>query len=161
MKRPEKISPVRLLPAILLFLAVILVGCGAGDESEEQPAAIDGEGISVEGSWVRPARAGRMSAGYFLITNFEDVDDTLTGISSGAAELTEIHESYEREEGMMGMREVPELTIPAQSTVTFEPGGLHIMFIQVSQSIEEGDQVEVTLHFANYGDLAVELPVRQ
>lgn len=161
MKRPEKISPVRFLPAILLFLAVILTGCGAGDESEQQPAAIEGEGISVEGSWVRPAQEGRMSAGYFLITNFEGIDDTLTGISSGAAELTEIHESYEREEGMMGMREVPELTIPAQSTVSFEPGGLHIMFIQVTQSIEEGDQVEVTLHFANYGDLAVELPVRQ
>lgn len=159
----EKTANRYLRPApIFAFLCTVLlvISCQI-NEREQQEAFVDGEGISIEGAWARPAAAGRMSAGYFLITNFEQVNDTLTGVSSGAAELTEIHESYEQEGGMMGMREVPELEIPAGSTVSFEPGGLHIMFIQLTESLEEDDEVEITFHFANQDDLTVSLPVRQ
>jgi len=146
---------------LILFIAFTFnTGCQSGGEEASGDFIVEGEGIAVEGSWARPAGEGRMSGGYFIITNFEDVPDTLTGISSDIARYTEIHESYESENGMMGMREIPELVIPAQSTVTFEPGGLHIMFIQLNESISEGQEIELTLHFSNKGDLLLLMPVR-
>jgi len=90
-----------------------------------------------------------MSAAYFLISNFNEEDDQLIGVESDVAELVEIHESYEQEEGMMGMREVPEVDLPSQSTVRFEQGGLHIMLIQVTRTLADEDTFELTLHFEN------------
>jgi len=145
---------------ILLFAFTFNSGCQSDREERSADYIVEGEGIAVEGSWARPAGEGRMSGGYFIITNFEDVPDTLTGISSNIARYTEIHESYENESGMMGMREIPELVIPAQSTVTFEPGGLHIMFIQLTEAISDGQEIELTLHFSNKGDLLLLMPVR-
>jgi len=148
----------RLVISCLLIFS--LQGCGNGDEPGDSLLA-EGEGISVEGAWTRPGGEGRMSAGYFLITNFEETADTLTGVSSEISRLTEIHESYELEEGMMGMREVSSVPLQPRSTVRFEPGGLHIMFIQLRQEIRDGDQVEIELQFAGREPLTVTLPVRR
>lgn len=148
--------------SILIVILAFLFHSGCQSEQGERSASttVEGEGIAVEGSWARPAGEGRMSAGYFLISNFDDVPDTLNGISSNIARYTEIHESFENENGMMGMREIPELVIPAQSTITFEPGGLHIMFIQLTESLSDGQEIELTLHFSRKGDLLLLMPVR-
>lgn len=148
--------------SILIMLLAFMFHSGCQSEQDERSAntTVEGEGIAVEGSWARPAGEGRMSAGYFLISNFDDVPDTLTGISSNIARYTEIHESFESESGMMGMREISELVIPAQSTIAFEPGGLHIMFIQLTESLSDGQEIELTLHFSGKGDLLLLMPVR-
>jgi copper(I)-binding protein len=146
-----------LIPVILLPL--FLLSCSSGDQVDE-PTIIESEGIHIEGAWARPGAEGRMSAGYFLITNYAASDDTLISVHSEAARLTEVHESYDRGEGMMGMREVPELIIPAGETVRFEQGGLHIMFIQLTRSIEDGAEIELTLNFAQEGEKIIVIPVR-
>jgi periplasmic copper chaperone A len=120
------------LPLFILF-PFLLIGCSSDSEKQAEPL-IEGEGISIEGAWARPASEGRMSAAYFLLTNFEEQDDKLVGVVSDVARLVEIHESYESGEGMMGMRELPEVDLPAQSTVRFEQGGLHIMLIQATRT---------------------------
>ena len=132
---------------LLVFALFFVISCSG--ETEQQEEVVDGEGIQIEGAWARPASEGRMSAAYFLITNFEESEDALVGVESDVAQLVEVHESYEREEGMMGMREVPEVTLPAQSTVRFEQGGLHIMLIQVTRTLADGDTFELTLNFSN------------
>jgi periplasmic copper chaperone A len=154
-----KIKSVALLLLITLSTGLI-IGCGGESEPQSDSAEISGEGIHIEGAWARPASEGRMSAAYFLITNFENENDTLISVQSDVAQLVEIHESYELEEGMMGMREVPELEIPAQSTVRLQQGGLHIMLIQVTQTLADGDTFELTLNFARTGEQTVEIPVR-
>jgi copper(I)-binding protein len=150
--------------SILLLITLILFflsgGCDPGEETADRSATFDGDGISIDGAWARPGSMGRMSAGYFLITNFEDEPDTLTGVSSNIAQLTEIHESYEQQEGMVGMREVPEVVIQPNSTISFEPGGLHIMFIQLTEALSEDEEFELTLHFSGAGDVELKIPVR-
>ncbi len=120
----------------------------------------DKSGINVEGAWARPASEGRISAAYFLISNFENEPDVLLSVQSDVARNVEVHESYEREEGMIGMREVPDLEIPAQSTVRFEQGGLHIMLIQLTRQLQDGDTFDLTLTFENHGDITVTVPAR-
>ncbi|WP_083750196.1 copper chaperone PCu(A)C [Rhodohalobacter halophilus] len=143
-----------------LFITLLAIGCAGESDTEQQSAEFSGEGVEVEGAWARPASEGRMSAAYFLISNFNDSDDQLIGVESDVAQLVEIHESYEREEGMMGMREVPEVDLPSQSTVRFQQGGLHIMLIQVTRTLADGDTFELTLHFDNSESQTIEVPVR-
>lgn len=145
---------------ILLLASRILSGCQTDRDEMRAAQIVEGERIAVEDPWARPGSEGRMSAGYLLITNFEDEPDTLTGISSNIARYTEIHESLENESDMVGMQEVEDLVIPAQSTVSFEPGGIHIMFIQLNESLTDGEEIELILHFSNTGDLLVSMPVR-
>lgn len=150
-----------------LFAAITLLlttGCSSGEQQQEQsqtqPEMTEGEGIQIEDAWARPAFEGRMSAAYFLVTNFETEPDTLLSVESDVALVVEVHESYESEEGLMGMREVPQVYIPAQSTIRFQQGGLHIMLIQVTQTLVDGDTFFLTLNFARSGQQTVSVPVR-
>lgn len=146
--------------ASLLLFVLVMAGCSGETQESAESFEISGEGIQIEGAWARPASEGRMSAAYFLITNFEDQNDNLISVQSDVAQLVEIHESYELDNGMMGMREVPELEIPSQSTIRLEQGGLHIMLIQVTRTLADGDTFELTLNFANHGEQIVEIPIR-
>ncbi len=145
---------------LLVFCALIISSCTGQSDRTDESALITGEGIHIEGTWARPATEGRMSATYFLITNFEDEPDTLIGVQSDVAQLVEIHESYQMEGDMMGMREVPQLEIPAQSTVRLQQGGLHVMLIQLTRTLSDGDTFELTLNFANSEDITIEIPAR-
>lgn len=62
--------------------------------------------------------------------------------------------------GMMTMQEVDELVIPAGETVVLEPGGYHIMLMDLAEPLKTGDTFEVTLTFSNGGDMVVEVEVR-
>jgi periplasmic copper chaperone A len=159
MKRSPFTSATMPITALLLSVLFLIAGCEA-EQPRTDAEMIDGEGIHIEGTWARPASEGRMSAAYFLITNFEDEPDTLLSVQSDVARLVEIHESYEREEGMMGMREITELEIPARATVRLEQGGLHIMLIQVTRTLADGDTFELTLNFTGHGEKTIEIPVR-
>lgn len=145
---------------VMLTALLLLTSCGSGEDEKNESLRIDGEGIEVEGAWARPGSEGRMSAAYLLITNFEETADTLINLESNASQLTELHESYEMEEGMSGMREVEHLVIPSRTTVRLEPGGLHVMLIQLLRDYSEGDVIELTLEFSGGQMVTVSIPVR-
>lgn len=144
-----------------LFMS-ILAGCQSEQPAETAGAETGvGQGIVIEGAWGRPAAVGQMGVGYMQIRNSSSEADTLTAVSSEVARQTELHESYELEEGMMGMREIEQLAVPAGSTVSLEPGGLHIMLMQLTEELAEGDQVELTLTFTSQGEVPVTLQIRR
>ena len=100
-----------------------------------------------------------VGAGYLTITNTGTADDTLVSATSPAAGVTQIHE-MKMEGDVMKMNEVEGgLVIPAGQSVTLEPGGFHIMFMELKQAFVEGSMVPVTLTFANAGTVEVELMV--
>jgi copper(I)-binding protein len=61
----------------------------------------------------------------------------------------------------MGMKEVDQIDIPAGETVTLEPGGYHIMLIDLAKPIESGDTVPVTLDFEKAGKIEVDATARE
>jgi copper(I)-binding protein len=61
---------------------------------------------------------------------------------------------------MMGMREVAQIDLPAGETVRLEPGGLHIMLLDLVEDLEPGDTFELTLDLDNGDDLTVTVEVR-
>lgn len=62
--------------------------------------------------------------------------------------------------GMMQMRQVSSIPVPAGATVTLEPGGLHLMLIDLAAPLTAGQTFDITLEFASGERLVVPVTVR-
>ena len=100
-----------------------------------------------------------MSAAYFTLTNATSEADTLLSASSDVTQNTQIHLSYETEDGLMGMEEQAYVEIPANSSVQFRQGGLHVMIIQPKRDLAAGDTIQISLKFSSGKLLEFPVPV--
>jgi copper(I)-binding protein len=139
--------------ALALLPFLFLLACGEGDP----PGPPE---VRVEDPWARAMSAGGNSAVYLTLVNAGGREDLLRGAETGAAASAEIHES--RMEGeVMRMREVGEIPVPAGAEVELAPGGLHIMLLDLQQSLTPGDSLELILHFRETGAVELRVPVRR
>jgi len=99
--------------------------------------------ISVKDSWVRGTVASQSATGAFMELTSSD-DATLIGVSSPVAGVVEVHEMT-LDNGMMKMRALPRLDLPAGKTVALRPGSYHIMMMNLKQPLKKGDSVPLTL----------------
>ena len=98
------------------------------------------------------------AGGFVTIENSGEMPDRLVGATSPIAGRVEIHE-MRMEDGTMIMRPADGgVEVPAGGTATLEPGGLHIMFMELKDKLVEGESVPVVLNFAGAGD--IEVPFR-
>ncbi len=104
--------------------------------------------------------AGGNGAAYFTVRNDGDTADRLIAVSSPLA-MAEMHESVMAEDGTMSMNPVAGVDIPPNGSVEFKRGGLHIMFMGITEPPAVGDTVSLTLTFQNAGDVTLDLPVRE
>jgi copper(I)-binding protein len=118
--------------------------------------------IAVGHPWSRLAPANApVIGGYLTLTNTGSQPDTLVGGSATIAERVEIHE-MRIEDGVARMRPLPAgQEIAPGATVELQPGGTHLMFINPERAFSEGERFEVTLEFANAGEVAVEFVVQR
>ena len=117
--------------------------------------------LTIEDPWARPAFQGDNSAAYLVISNMTDQGDGLIGVSSDVANITEIHLSKMDTEGTMTMERQDLIGIPAGETVNLEPGGLHVMLMNLVQDLNVGDKFDLTLEFQRAGDIVLEVEVKQ
>jgi len=101
------------------------------------------------------AQAG---AGFLTITNSGDAD-RLVGATSEVAEIVELHTHVE-DNGMLSMRKVDAIDVPARGRVALKPGSFHIMFIKLKGELKQGERIAATLVFERAGNIAVTLPVK-
>ncbi|WP_417580397.1 copper chaperone PCu(A)C [Pelagibacterium sp.] len=101
-----------------------------------------------------------VGGGYVAITNTGDQADRLVSAESSFSPDVQIHEMAVVDD-VMKMQQLPEgLEIPAGETVTLAPGGLHLMFMNISEPFVEGQTVPVTLTFERAGAIEIELAVQ-
>jgi copper(I)-binding protein len=62
--------------------------------------------------------------------------------------------------GMMSMRQVTEIPVPADGSVALEPGGYHVMLLDLKQDLTAGQTVPVTLTFSSGATTTVDAEVR-
>ncbi len=106
-----------------------------------------GDVVAVMDAWVRTAVAGgKANAGFMTLVNVGSQDVILADVESRAFRGVEIHEMT-MTDGLMKMREVPDLVIPASGQVRLEPGGLHLMLMGPTREIVAGQTLEITLTF--------------
>jgi periplasmic copper chaperone A len=103
--------------------------------------------VTVADPWVRGTVPGQRATGAFMKLT-SPTDTALVGASSPVAKVVEVHE-MKMDGGMMKMRAVPELRLPAGTAVTLSPGGYHVMLMDLTQTLKEGDSVKVTLTFVD------------
>ena len=112
--------------------------------SQEKPA---GDVVAIMNAWVRATQpAAKVNAGYMTLVNVSSEDVTLAKVQSEAFEKIEVHEMI-RVDGLMEMREVTDLVIPAKAQIQFEPGGKHLMLIGPRAHLTTGQKVAMTLTF--------------
>jgi len=116
--------------------------------------------LELTNLWTRatPPKAPT-GGGYLTITNSGSEDDTLIAVSTPVSEKGELH-IMEVKDGIMTMHPVEGgIVIPAGETVTLAPGGLHLMFIGLKESLKEGGMLPVTLTFAKAGTVETTLHI--
>lgn len=147
-----------------LTLLFVITACADEQPTSEVPppaeAPVPADTFAVVDGWAAVASEGGTTAGYLTIENGLATADTLQGVTGEDMDRVEMHETYEREDGLRGMRPVEALVVAPDGRVRFEPGGLHLMLINMDRALAVGDSVEVTLSFAEHGPYPLTLPVR-
>ncbi|MDR8391233.1 copper chaperone PCu(A)C [Aliifodinibius sp. S!AR15-10] len=145
-----------LLVFVSFIFGILLISCRA--EKGNINADLPQNKIEVRDAWARPAKLGMTGGAYLTIANGMENTDTLVSVTTNAALITEIHQSYEKD-GVSGMRPVGELPIEARSITELKPGGYHIMMMQLSRDLTTGDSISLRLLFSQYGSVKLNVPV--
>ena len=144
-----RFTPVRLSTRSLALLALLLV-------ASLSPAALGD--VVITDPYFRETPPGQeRTAGFFVATNDSKQDCVLVAASAPGIERLELHE-HRHEGGMMRMREVETLPLPAAGTLELRPGGYHLMGFGVSP-LTAGDTVAVNLDFGGCGAQTVPFSV--
>lgn len=107
----------------------------------------DGDAVAIMNAWIREAHPeATTNAGYMTLINVDSEDVTLVKVESPAFDKVEVHEMA-TVDGLMKMRKVAELTVPAGGQARLEPRGKHLMLMGPQRHLEEGEAVDLTLTF--------------
>jgi len=124
-------------------------------------AGCSSRGLTVTDVWGRPSPSAAPNAAFYLIIENNGGEDRLVSADSPACGTAELHEMYDKGDGVMGMRPLQGIEIPAGGSVTLGPGGLHVMCIGRLADFTPGDHVPLTLEFQNAGTIKVNATIRE
>ena len=123
---------------VTILAALLLFACGA----PQPPLVVTGLEVT------QPMPGRHMSAGYLVLTNNTGEDILISSVTSPQFASVEIHETTIKD-GVSRMREIEELVVPANGSVTLERGGKHLMLMRARDM-----QDSVTLHLMS-GDAPI------
>lgn len=99
--------------------------------------------VTVKDAWVRATVAQQKATGAFMQLQSAQ-DAKVISAQSPVAGVVEVHEMA-MDGGVMKMRAVPSLALPAGKAVDLKPGGYHVMLMDLKAQVKDGDTVPVTL----------------
>ena len=136
---------------VLLLLALPVIGHASGVADQ----------IKVDDPYVRAVPPGQPNSASFMgLHNADDQAHKLVDAHSQVAKVVELH-THIHEDGMMKMRRVPAIDLPAGETTILAPGGLHVMLIGLQQKLVPGEKVALTLVFEDGSEVELQAPVRK
>lgn len=143
----------RLAVTVATLVALVgVAGCSTATEPSTSAATPAAAAVSLTDGYVKAVPKDgdmAMSAIFGTITNPTDTEVTLVRATSDAATTVELHEMV-MDGGAMKMRPKDGgFVVPAQGSITLDPGGLHIMLIGLTRDIKAGDSVNVELELSN------------
>ena len=117
-----------------------------GPAQPNRPGLTAPEAVKVDKVWARATPQGAdVGAVYFTLT--AQTPDRLIGASTPAAARAEVHEMG-MDAGVMHMREVRAVMLPANQAIVFGPGGYHVMLMGLKAPLKPGQSVPLRLTFA-------------
>lgn len=142
------------LLALFALLAAPTLALAHGDE--------DGcEIVTLVGGWARSSPMGAPNGAVFgLLVNLGAEPDMLVSASTPAAEVVELHETIMGDGDVMQMRPVEGgIAVMPDNYLALQPGGLHIMLINLTQPLVAGETLDLTLNFEHVGEVVVTVPI--
>ena len=140
-----------------LILATALLPVAAAAQAHDTITELGA--LRIVNPWTRAAGQGMQGGGFLTIRNTGATPDKLLAASSPAAGRLELH-THMRDGDVMRMRPVADIPVPANGEVTLQPGGLHLMLIGLTQAMNAGQSVPVTLRFEQAGEVTIQLAVQ-
>ena len=127
--------------AVGFFLGILAAGAATASAME---------GLKASDVQIRATAPGMTATGgYVTIHNHSDEADRLVGVAADFAAKAEIH-TMMHENGVIKMRALPDgIEIPAGGMVELAPGGLHLMLMGLTGTLQAGQMLEVELTFAS------------
>ncbi|MDX2158130.1 MAG: copper chaperone PCu(A)C [Hyphomicrobiaceae bacterium] len=136
----------------LLSLVVLAAPAVAKDVKSKDGA------VTVSTPWARATPGGAKIGAAFLEISSGAGGDAVVSASSPVAGKVELH-THANDGGVMRMRQIEAIDVPASGKVTLKPGGLHIMLMDLKQPLKEGEAIDLTLSFRKAGEVKVQVPV--
>ncbi|GAB3852023.1 copper chaperone PCu(A)C [Micromonospora andamanensis] len=148
-----------LRPAVLFTGAVLIVSlaaCGSSGETSAAPtpsatatadATAEAGVLGVRDPWVKAADEG-MTAAFATLVNDGDTDVTITGAATDVSPM-ELHEMAMADGKMVMRAKQGGVVIKARSEYELEPGGDHLMLMDLARPVRAGDELTFTLTFAD------------
>ena len=138
---------------LVVAVGMLIAGAAAAQTPPQQNQ------MQINDAWAR-ATPGKAENGAAYLTIVSPVPDRLTGVSTPIAKKAELH-NMTIEGGVMKMRPLSEVDIPAGQPVTLKPGGTHIMLTGLNRQLKLGEQFPLTLSFEKSGTREVEVAVEK
>lgn len=139
--------------AMTLALAVLLAPIA--------PPVAQAADIRVTEAWARPSLPGApVTAAFMTIANDGANADRVIGVNvePAIADKAELH-NHVLDNGVMRMRPVEAIDLPAHGAARLAPGGLHVMVFGVKAPWRAGDHPRLTLILDKAGPVPVEVTV--
>ena len=120
-----------------------------------------GSFLIIDGAYARAVPPTAKNSGAFmLIENRGEQDRRLVDAVSDVSNVTELH-THLNDNGVMRMRKVPFIEVPAGGSVKLQPGSYHVMLIGLKKPLNDGDPVNITLTFDDGSQQTVKLQARK
>lgn len=143
---------------LITALTIVFIGAVPLSQAHEYKK----DYIQIAHPWARPTPIKTVPAAVYLdITNTGEKTDRLlwVKIAPTIAKNVEIHENAMKD-GMMSMRKIDgPIAIAAGKSLSFVPGGKHIMLRGLSQRLAQGHKFPMTLGFEKAGEIEVQVHV--
>lgn len=157
-------SGMALLPALALSLAGIaaIAAPGAAHAASAAPGTAgshDEAGVRIAQAWIRWLPANLPAGGYLTLVNDSARTVTLVAVHSSAYASVALHRTL-TSGGTSSMVPVAAIAVPAHATLDFASLGYHLMLMQARHDVQPGQQVPLTLQFADGGTLRISAQVR-
>lgn len=130
-------------------------------EAGTAPAGTAARGIEIPEAYIfELPPVQKNSAAYLTLINRGDGDRALVGARTPVARKAELH-THINDDGVMRMRQVERIDVPAGETTRLEPGGLHMMLFGLTRGLTAGDEVAIELRFEDGSTADVVATVRK
>ena len=121
----------------LKYVTCLLATCMAMGAAHAQ--------VKIENGWARATVQGQKATGAFMKITAPQAT-RLVAVSTPVAGVAEVHE-MKMDNGVMSMRAVPALDLPANQTVELKPGSYHLMLMDLKAPLMKDSSVALTLTF--------------
>lgn len=148
------LRPRHLASALLLALSI---GGALGTPASAQKAETARVTIATPWSRATPGNS-KIGVAFLEVQARKGHADKLLSASSPVAGVVELH-THTSDNGVMRMRRIDAIDVPAGGKAVLKPGGLHLMLMNLKHPLKEGDKIDLTLVFEKAGKIAVKVPV--